>query len=175
VLLVIHLFRMREALSALESDRDDLASHADANARELQRVREVMRGVSHAHKLVTQHDAEIADSSERRALLSSTASFATSPSPSASLRARPPLPQPVLPAPSAGPIQVRHHPNGNLSVDFGGGGGGGGAPSQHSFVDGSAPYPAAFTASSAQRPAFTPLQRNSPRVQFASDTKTTYQ
>lgn len=165
---------MREAMSVLESDRDDLALHADANARELQRVREVMRGVSHAHKLVTQHDAELADSNERRALSSSTASFAASPSPSASLRARPPLPQSVLPAPSAGPIQVRHHPNGNLSVDFGGGGGGG-APLQHSFLDGSAPYPAAVTASSAQRPAFTPLQRNSPRVQFASDTKTTYQ
>jgi hypothetical protein len=70
---------------------------------------------------------------------------------------------------------VRHHPNGNLLVDFGGGGGGGGAPLQHSFVDGSAPYPAAFTASSAQRPAFAPLSRSSLRVQFASDIKTNYQ
>ena len=200
-------FRLRIAIGDLEHHRDDLSAEVSDLHQELLRVKELIRGVTHAHRMAELQDPVTTAAAAAAAGGGASQALVTRPPPhplSSSLNRSSayhlsPLSSSVsflpggsdLSGSSGPPIEVRHHPNGNLSVDFGG------AVLQHSAgtaADSSAgsagalssfapPYPAvtappaaasSSSSSTSHRGLFTPLpsaSRSSPRVKFSHDTK----
>jgi hypothetical protein len=155
----------------LTGERDELLRSVDANASELHRVRQVMRGVSEAHKIVSQHAQRLSDSSgapivptpiptNRAAEFFRTTTAASQLQiPSASAGA---LDMTSTTSPTTS-INVRHHPNGHLSLDLGPG-----ISVHHTPMDiPSVPTStASATARSQHNIPYTPIIRHIPRVHF---------
>jgi hypothetical protein len=187
---------LESVCTQLTQERDQLLSSVDANARELERVRQVVRGVSDAQRLVSQHAQRFetpAPPATSRPAFTASDLFRHTAAASAALSSSPLR----IPAASAGvldstvaaagpnqggggatSINIRHHPSGNLSLDFGSGvtlqhAASGEAQTMTITEFPSAPQSAASAAPASQRHllSYTPLPRAAPRVQFASDSK----